>query len=141
MTIINADGVLAVSPAREDSTFASLDDAAGSTRIILEVDQEIEQIADRLGEIEAIALDFPAFSDGRHYSTARILRDTYGFKGEVRAIGDVRVDQVEQMARCGFTVFELREGQDADMARERLKGFSYSYQRTTDRKPLFLQRG
>ncbi len=63
----------------------------------LEPDEEVEVLADHLKSISVIALHFPAFSDGRHYSSASILRHRFNYQGEIRAIGDVRVDQLEQM--------------------------------------------
>ena len=120
--------------------FLSLEDKRNSG-VRLEPDEEVEVLADHLKSIPVIALHFPAFSDGRHYSSAGILRHRFNYKGEIRAIGDVRMDQLEQMARCGFDAFELGEGQDIERAIGSLGGFSYSYQHTVDRDPLFRQRG
>ena len=106
----------------------------------LDADEEVESIADYLSEISAVGLNFPAFSDGRPYSGAAILRRHYHFAGEVRAIGDIRVDQLEQMVRCGFNAFHLADGQNSDRALEKLRGFSFSYQQTVDREPLFRKR-
>ena len=61
-----------------------------------------------LARLTLIALAFPKFSDGRSYSTARLLRERLGFKGELRAIGDVLADQIPLMRRCGITSFEVR---------------------------------
>jgi phosphoadenosine phosphosulfate reductase len=55
-----------------------------------------------LGRFASIAVSFPAFTDGRGYSTARLLRERFGFKGELRAVGDVLQDQIPHMQRCGF---------------------------------------
>ena len=60
-----------------------------------------------LGWISLIALDFPTFGDGRGYSSARILRERLGFKGELRAIGDVLCEQLAFMLRSGFDTFEM----------------------------------
>lgn len=60
----------------------------------LEAGEEIEEIADQLDNFQVIALNFPAFTDGRHCSTAYLLRTRYGYTGEVRAIGDVLRDQL-----------------------------------------------
>jgi uncharacterized protein (DUF934 family) len=106
----------------------------------LEADEEADAILSDLSGISVIALNFPAFSDGRAYSTANILRRQLHYKGEIRAIGDVRIDQLEQMLRCGFDAFQLADGQDSTLAVEKLKGFSHSYQATIDREPLFKQR-
>jgi uncharacterized protein (DUF934 family) len=109
--------------------------------IWLDADEEVEEIADVADEIPVIGLNFPSFFDGRSLSSANILRRKYGFSGELRAIGDVRRDQLEQMFRCGFDAFQLADGQDHEAALAGLKQFSHSYQAAIDRKePLFLQR-
>jgi uncharacterized protein (DUF934 family) len=63
-------------------------------------------------ELPGHRLNFPAFTDGRNYSNARLLRDRYGFKGELRAIGDVLRDQLFFMHRCGFDAFAMRADKD-----------------------------
>ena len=65
----------------------------------------VEAIADDLGRFASIAIAFPAFSDGRGYSSARLVSQRYGFAGELRAIGDVLQDQIPLMRRCGFNAF------------------------------------
>ncbi|MBD8064261.1 phosphoadenylyl-sulfate reductase [Devosia sp. PTR5] len=62
----------------------------------------VEAVAENLGRFASIAVSFPAFTDGRGYSTARLLRERFGFKGELRAVGDVLQDQIPHMQRCGF---------------------------------------
>ncbi len=111
-----------------------------SQAVWLDADQEVERISEHLENIAVIGLNFPAFSDGRSYSNATMLRRHYGYAGEIRAIGDVRIDQLEQMARCGFDAFVLADGQDAERALEKLSGYSFSYQQTVDRAPLFRKR-
>lgn len=64
-------------------------------------------VADRLDTLQLIALAFPKFTDGRAYSTARRLRDSLGYKGELRATGDVLLDQIPLMRRVGFDAFEI----------------------------------
>lgn len=140
MTLLNQNGDTINDAAAE--AFVSLEtfNAGGGSRVRIEAGEEIDALADQLASIEVVALDFPAFSDGRAYSSASILRRTYGFTGEIRAVGDVRVDQLEQMVRCGFDAFDLADGQDTALAAEKLTGFTYSYQSTIDRKPLFHAR-
>lgn len=75
-------------------------------------DQPIADIADYLDGLDLVVLVFPAFTDGRAYSAARMLRERYGFKGEVRATGNVLRDQYPLMRRCGFDAFEVKEGTD-----------------------------
>lgn len=74
--------------------------------------EDIEEIADRLGELNLIAIDFPTFRNGRGYSTARILREHLGFAGELRAIGEVLLDQLIFMHRCGFSSYEIDPAQN-----------------------------
>ena len=109
--------------------------------IWLNADEEAEDLGDLANEVPVIALHFPAFSDGRSLSNATLLRRRFGFTGELRAIGDVRRDQLEQMHRCGFNAFELASGQDPQKALAGLEGFTYNYQDSIDRPiPLFRKR-
>lgn len=113
----------------------------GGLGVWLESNEEVEAIADDLEHFQVIALNFPVFSDGRHYSSARLLRDRFGYKGEIRAIGDVLRDQLFFMKRCGFDAFALREDRDPYEALESLKDFSETYQAATDQpEPLFRRR-
>ncbi len=88
-----------------------------------------------------IAVNFPKFGDGRGYSIARLLRERYGFKGELRAIGDVLHDHLFFMEQCGFDAFALREDQDAQEALSVFGTFSDGYQTSVLRPaPLFRRR-
>ncbi len=89
---------------------------------------------------DLIAVDFPVFTDGRGYSTGRLLRQRYGFTGELRAIGDILRDQLFELARCGFDSFLLREDQDAQAALRAFDDFSDSYQSAADQGALFERR-
>ena len=82
------------------------------------------------------------FSDGRGYSNARILRERLGYRGELRAIGDVLRDQLFLMRRCGFDSFEIRPDRSAADALASLRDFRHAYQHATDDpgEPL-LERG
>lgn len=114
----------------------------GGLGVWLNSDEEVEAIADDLEHFQVVALNFPVFSDGRSYSNARLLRDRYGYKGEVRAIGDVLRDQLFLMKRCGFDAYVIREDRDAEEALQSLKDFSEVYQAATDQpQPLFRRRG
>lgn len=86
-----------------------------------------------LNERPLIALEFPAFGDGRAYSQARLLHDRYQFKGEVRATGAAVVrDQLHHMQRCGITAFDLRADQDPKVCLTAFKDFSQAYQPAAD---------
>ncbi|MFF7710570.1 DUF934 domain-containing protein [Pseudomonas sp. NPDC007930] len=114
----------------------------GGLGVWLDSDEEAEEIGEHVADFAVIALNFPAFTDGRNYSNARLLRDRYGYKGELRAIGDVLRDQLFYLQRCGFDAFALRADKDPYEALESLADFSVSYQAATDQPlPLFRRRG
>ena len=73
--------------------------------LLVDSDDQVEDVADDLDLFASIALDFPKFSDGRNYTTARLLTERYNYRGEIRAIGDVLMDQVPLMYRCGIRAF------------------------------------
>ena len=99
------------------------------------------ELAEELSGSPLIAIDFPRFTDGRGYSLARLLRERYGYTGEIRAVGDVLVDQVYFLSRCGFNALSLREDQWIEDAMRALKAFSRAYQPAVDvAEPLFRQR-
>lgn len=97
-------------------------------------------LAPDLPALPLIAIDFPRFFDGRGYSTAALLR-RYGYVGELRAIGEVLVDQIFHLKRVGFTSFAVRADQNPDDAVASLKRYSNFYQGSTDNAlPLFRRR-
>ena len=103
-----------------------------------ELAAEIGADASRL---DLVAIEFPTFRDGRGYSTARLLRERWGFAGELRAVGDVLRDQLQNLRRCGFDAFALREGRDPEDALPGLRDFSEHYQTAvTEPQPLFRRR-
>jgi uncharacterized protein (DUF934 family) len=81
-----------------------------------------------LSGVTRIDLVFPKFTDGRAYSQAFLLRRRLGFAGELRATGDVLVDQLVQMQRTGFDVAVLKAGVDASAAQRQLERFAGFYQ-------------
>ena len=81
-----------------------------------------------LDDVERIDLDFPKFTDGRAYSQAFLLRRRLGFKGDIRATGDVLIDQLVQMQRTGFSSAVLKEGVDASDAQRQFDRFAAFYQ-------------
>ena len=109
--------------------------ASGSIR------RTIGTLAGDCSALPLIAVDFPVFSDGRGYSAARLLRERYGFQGELRAIGDVLRDQLYYLAHCGFNAFAVRADRDIEDAFRGLSDFSDNYQATWARPaPLFRRR-
>lgn len=102
---------------------------------------EPEILAGKVNELPVIAVNFPKFSDGRGYSTARLLRERLGYQNELRAIGDVLLDQLQFMKRCGFDTYSLRPDKDINKAARCLTFFSQGYQAATDTDlPLFRRR-
>jgi uncharacterized protein (DUF934 family) len=91
--------------------------------------------------LPVIAVDFPKFADGRGYSIARLLRDRYAYKGELRAIGDIARDQLYYLHQAGFDTFVLRDGKDAYDALPSLRDFTDGYQMTARRTPWFRRSG
>ncbi|WP_037546491.1 DUF934 domain-containing protein [Stappia stellulata] len=75
--------------------------------VLLRAGDEPDALQPHLSQLGLIAVDFAKFSDGRGYSIARLLRQRHGFDGELRAVGDVLLDQIPLMRRCGFTAFEI----------------------------------
>ena len=104
-------------------------------------DADFEEWAHELHRAPVIAIDFPSFRDGRGLSIGVILRTRFGYRGELRAIGDVLRDQLEYMRRCGFNAFAVRADKSLNDA---LKGFSeitVRYQGVVgDPTPLFRRR-
>jgi uncharacterized protein (DUF934 family) len=101
-------------------------------------DMPTGDIASALIKLPLLAVNFPVFTDGRSFSIARLLRERFNYKGELRAIGYVLRDQLCFMKRCGFNSFDLRENTDLKAALESLNDFTEYYQTSTDQpQPLF----
>jgi uncharacterized protein (DUF934 family) len=135
-------GDVIVSLARWNVGHESLLARPGKTGLLLQSDQEPEQIQ-ALEQLSLIAIEFPRFTDGRGYTSARLLRERFQFRGELRAVGDVLRDQLFYMARCGINSFALKAGKDVEGALEAFRDFSITYQAAADDpRPLFrrLQR-
>ena len=98
-------------------------------------------IAQDLRLFGVVAVNFPKFIDGRGYSIARLLRERYGYKGELRAVGDVFRDQLFFLSSCGFDAYVLRAGEDPREALAAFADFSEAYQSSVERPvPLFRRR-
>jgi uncharacterized protein (DUF934 family) len=108
----------------------------------LAAEDEVETLAYDLPRLAVVALTFPKYRDGRAYTSARLLRERFGFTGEVRAVGDVLREQAGFMVRCGFDAFEPADGsapEDWDRVAHR---YRHVYQRAADgRTPAFVERG
>lgn len=96
--------------------------------VCLQPDDDFEALLPDLPQLRLIAVNFPVFTDGRGYSTARLLRERHGYRGELRAVGDVLRDQLYFLHRCGFDAFALRADQDATAALRAFDDYTVSYQ-------------
>ncbi|MEO6079363.1 MAG: DUF934 domain-containing protein [Steroidobacteraceae bacterium] len=92
---------------------------------------DLTPLLPHLHELPLIAVHFGTSGEGRGYTQARLLRERHGYKGELRAVGAVRTDQVYFLARCGFDAFDLVDGEDAAVAVAQLDRFSVAYQTST----------
>lgn len=101
----------------------------------LRSDQPPALIAGDLAHFGVVALEFPRFGDGRAYSYARLLRQRYGYGGEVRAVGDVLRDQFLFMHRCGFDAFEVTDRTEIGHWQQALSEISVVYQPAADDRP------
>ncbi len=106
--------------------------------------ERAEDIPDDVSRFPVIAVDFHKYTDGRGYTLAYRLRNQFGFRGELRAMGDVLRDQLFYLQRVGFDAFAVREDKDIHDALNGLNDFSISYQASTDNpQPLYrrVERG
>ncbi|CAB3755227.1 DUF934 domain-containing protein [Paraburkholderia solisilvae] len=114
---------------------------AANVGVWLAADSEPADIVGDFDKVALIAVDFPVFRDGRGYSIARLLRERYGYKGEIRAIGDVLRDQLRFYERCGFNAYALRADKDIHDALKAFTEFTVQYQGAFDEpQPLFRRR-
>ena len=127
--------------AERDALKARTTDGTGRVGVRLAPAEEPDTLAGHLGELELVAIEFPKFTDGRGYSTARLLRERLGYRGELRAIGYVLRDQLFYMLRCGIDSFELKPGKDLQQALGAFDELSVTYQGAADDpRPLFRRR-
>jgi uncharacterized protein (DUF934 family) len=109
--------------------------------ILLQPTDDPAAVAARLPNVSRVEINFPKFGDGRGFSIARLLRERYGYRGELRAVGQVARDHLYMMEKCGFDAFLLRDGEDADEALAAFGDYSETYQATvTQPQPLFRRR-
>ncbi|MBB85149.1 MAG: oxidoreductase [Deltaproteobacteria bacterium] len=106
----------------------------------LDSDESPSEIAGDLGKLAVVACNFPAFNDGRGFSYARLLRERHGYEGEVRAIGEVMLEQAPFMARSGFSTFELGDVSDVAEFKAVIEEVRTVYQPTGDGRETALQR-
>lgn len=113
----------------------------GKLGVRLNGDNDVADIAAELQHFAVVALQFPAFRDGRAYSMARMLRQHYGYEGELRATGNVLRDQIGYMERAGFDAFEIDPKQRIEDALKAFTEISVKYQGSSDEpQPLYRRR-
>jgi len=121
---------------------ATLQARPGALGVRIAAHEAPDGLVDDFPRLALIAIEFPQFVDGRGYSIARTLRQKLGYRGELRAVGDVLRDQLFYMKRCGFNSFALAPGRDVHAALASLNDFSVAYQSAADQpQPLFGRRG
>jgi len=103
----------------------------GRLGVVLQPAHKVELLVPDLPRFDLIGAEFPGPAEGRGYTQARLLRERYTFKGELRATGAIRRDQLFFLARCGFDSFELQPGDLSDAA-DALSTFSAEYQPAND---------
>jgi uncharacterized protein (DUF934 family) len=144
-TVLKLHGLKLVDTIISTDSFANIyvrnqDAPDSSIKVLVAPDDDVNALVPRLSTITDIAIEFPSFTDGRGYSHAASLRQRLNYKGRLRAVGDVLVDQVAYMARVGFDEIELREDQSLEAAQRALKAFSAPYQSAQDHAaPVWLR--
>ncbi len=113
---------------------------AGKVGVIWPNNRDIDELVPYLGKVAAVALVFPSFRDGRAYSQARLLRERYNYRGELRATGQILRDQFVFMLRAGFDSFEVKKQADAEAFMLTAKRYSVFYQPTGDGRITALHR-
>jgi uncharacterized protein (DUF934 family) len=132
-------GAVIVSGARYLAEADALAARTEPTGVVWPNDRPIAELAPYVGNLALVALVFPKFRDGRAFSQARLLRERYGYRGELRATGDVLRDQFLFMLRAGFDSFEVPKPADAAAFAEAVKRYDVFYQPTGDGRATALR--
>lgn len=130
------DGALIVPKKRWLAERGELDGRNAPLGLLISAGETVDDIAGDLARFALVALSFPKFSDGRAFSTARLLREKYGFTGELRAVGNVLADQIPFMHRVGFDSFEVTNAPTRRaLAEGRLAEVTLHYQPAASAEP------
>lgn len=115
--------------------------SSNSRRVGVRVEshEEVEGLAYDLPRIAVVALVFPKYRDGRAYTSARLLRERFGYQGQIRAVGDVLREQAGFMVRCGFDAFEPADGATPEAWTKAATRFRHVYQRGADSRPTAFE--
>lgn len=127
-----AEGALLLSLEQWQQWRTKLIERGARVGVRLASDQHPEALADDTDRLSMIALEFPSFRDGRAYSYARLLRDRFGYAGELRAVGDVLPDQLLYMQRVGFDAFEIDSDDPVAVYEDAINEFGVVYQPAGD---------
>ena len=133
------NGSVIVPAARYLADSAELASRSAPTGVLWPNNRNVAELAPHLDRLALVALVFPNFRDGRAYSQARLLRERHGFRGELRATGEVLRDQFLFLARAGFDAFEVKKGADAAAFAAAIARYSVFYQPTGDGRPSALR--
>ncbi len=136
---VPANGAIIVSLQQWQANQDALLNRSEPIGILLRSEEKPELIRDHLQQFAVIALDFPAFGDGRAYYYARLLRDRYGYAGELRAVGDVLLEQLHFMHRVGFNSFLIESDDAANDWETAAADISVWYQPTGDGRDSVLE--
>jgi len=137
---IPGDGAILISSTRFLGDPETLSRRTGKTGVIWPNNRDVDDLVPYLDRLAVIGLVFPTFRDGRAYSQARLLRERYSYRGELRATGQVLRDQFVFMLRAGFDAFEVKKESDAEAFALTAKRYSVFYQPTGDGRITALHR-
>jgi uncharacterized protein (DUF934 family) len=137
---IPSEGAVLISAARFVSDAEALSLRAARTGVIWPNNRDLDDLVPYLDRVAVVALVFPSFRDGRAYTQARLLRERHGYRGELRATGQVLRDQFLFMLRAGFDAFEVKKPGDAEAFASTVKRYSVFYQPTGDGRLTALHR-
>ncbi|MBS0528223.1 MAG: DUF934 domain-containing protein [Proteobacteria bacterium] len=136
---IPAEGNVLIPLARFLEHAEALLHRAGKVGVVVPNNRDLDDLEPYFEKLALIALVFPSFRDGRAYSQARLLRERYGYDGELRATGQVLRDQFVFMTRAGFDAFEVKKDSDAHAFAETIARYTVFYQPTGDGRPIALR--
>jgi len=135
-----ADGAVLISAVRFLGDPESVLQRSGKTGVIWPNNRDLDDLVPYLDRLAVVALVFPNFRDGRAYSQARLLRERYRYRGELRATGQVLRDQFVFMLRAGFDAFDVKKQSDAEAFAQTVQRYSVFYQPTGDGRITALHR-
>ena len=138
---IPATGGVILSLARFQAEGEALLAAGRKVGVRIEADEAVEGLVQALPRLAVVALVFPKYRDGRAFSSARLLRERFGYTGEVRAVGEVLRELANFMIRCGFDAFEISDDSTPEQWAATAHRYRHVYQRAADdREPAFVER-